>query len=83
VNAPFSRQICAQEIASASIHSMTEWATVLCAECAREPFSRAVIFPHCPAVAHTVGDHPVVVGTRFGAHPVLMRIRRIREVAGG
>jgi hypothetical protein len=70
------------EIRRASTHFVTERTTVLYAARAESPASHAVVvYPECTAEAHTVADHPVVVGTRLGVHRALMRLRRAQEVA--
>ncbi|MGH3644369.1 MAG: hypothetical protein ACRDUX_35725 [Mycobacterium sp.] len=81
MNAAYACAICAREIPSASTHSVGEWGTVLCAVCVENPESHSVAYPGCPVASHGVHDHPMVVGTRLGAHRALMHLRR--EVASG
>jgi hypothetical protein len=88
MNAACACTLCAREIVGTSAHSVTEWSTVLCAACAENPGSRAVMYPHCSAAAHTVAAHTVaahavVVGTRLAAHRWQLRLRRAQEVSAG
>jgi hypothetical protein len=74
MNNTYGCVVCRNQILSAATHYVTEYGQVLCVECAENPASHAVVHPACPVTAHTVGDHPVIVGTRLGAHRALMRM---------
>jgi hypothetical protein len=74
MNTPYPCSACRNVIPSAVTHIVNENAAIICVRCAEDPATHEVLYPDCAVNAHAVLDHPVIVGTKLGAHRPLLHL---------